>query len=825
MTGNLMAKNDTRIEKLLAEMTLEEKVAMVSGIDMWRTVPNERLGIPEFKMTDGPNGARGDAVSGKTAVSMPVGTALASTWNVDLIEKVGQVLGQEAKTKASEILLGPTINIHRTPLGGRNFECYSEDPYLTSRMAVAFTRGVQGEGVGVCLKHFLCNDSEFERHSMSSEVDERSLREIYLAPFEAGVKEADAWSVMSSYNKINGTWAPSHKELLRDVLKDEWGFDGAVISDWGGTQDAADNANGGLDLEMPGPGSTFGDNLVTAVKEGKVDEAIVDDKVRRLLGILVKSGRLDDPDTDRQEQAIDKPEHRAIARQAAQESMVLIKNDGTLPLDKSKLETIAVIGPNAETGQIQGGGSSGVRPHYQIHPLQGIREAGGNDFSVVHAQGCHTHKYAPSFPRGSVVVPGTGDRGFKMERFENSDFTGEPQDTKNETQNKIHFFGAFANVTRKGEFCVRLTSEFTPTVSGAHEFGLMSCGLARLSIDGEELVDNWTNQTPGVSFYGMGSTERLDKKVLEAGKTYTVSIEYMKTGTSFFPALQFGVIPPIPDDIIERAATAAAAADAAIVVVGTNSDWETEGNDRADMSLPGDQQELVEAVLKANPKTIVVVNAGAPVDMPWLDRAPAVLYSWFGGQEYGNAIADLIFGDANPSGKLTVTFPNRLEDTPAFTSYPGENGKVPYAENLFVGYRWYDKRKLDVRVPFGHGLSYTSFDYANIEVSDCIASGEPMMVSFDVTNTGKVAGQEIAQIYVRDTEARLVRPEKELKAFEKVSLEPSQTKRVSIALNERALSYWDPAVKGFVAEPGEFQILVGASVIDIRLTATSQLEV
>lgn len=819
-----MAKNDTRIEKLLAEMTLEEKVAMVSGIDMWRTVPNERLGIPEFKMTDGPNGARGNAVSGKTAVSMPVGTALASTWNVDLIEKVGQVLGQEAKTKAAEILLGPTINIHRTPLGGRNFECYSEDPYLTSRMAVAFTRGVQSENVGVCLKHFICNDNEFERHTMSSQVDERSLREIYLAPFEAGVKEAGAWSVMSSYNKINGTWAPSHKELLGDVLKDEWGFDGPVISDWGGTQGAADNANGGLDLEMPGPARAYGAKLIEAVKSGAVEEATVDDKVRRLLRILVKSGRLDNPNTDRAEQAIDKPEHRAIARQAAQESMVLIKNDGTLPLDKSDLKTIAVIGPNAERGQIQGGGSSGVRPHYQIHPLQGIREAGGNDFSVVFEQGCHTHKYAPAFPRESVTAGDLGGSGFKMEMFSNAQFSGEPDEVKAERQNKIHFFGAFANVTRGGEFCVRLTSQFTPAENGEHEFGLMSAGLAKMSIDGEELIDNWDHQTPGVSFYGNGSTEKLQKKVLEAGRTYDIKIEYKKTDGSFFPAVQFGVVPPIPDDIIERAAKAAAAADAAILVVGTNADWETEGNDRIDMSLPCDQEELVNAVLKANPKTVVVVNAGAPVDMPWLEDAAAVLYSWFGGQEYGNAIADLIFGDANPSGKLTVTFPNRLEDTPAFTSYPGENDKVLYAENLFVGYRWYDKRKLDVRVPFGHGLSYTSFDYANIEVSKSITAGEPMMVSFDVTNAGKVAGQEIAQVYVRDTEARLVRPEKELKAFEKVALEPGETKRLTIALDERALSYWDPAAKGFVAEPGEFQILVGASATDIRLEGTSVLE-
>lgn len=408
-----------RIEKLVAEMTLEEKVSMLSGADMWRTVPVERLGIPDFKMTDGPNGARGDAVSGATAVSMPVGAALASTWNVDLIEKVGEVLGEEVKSKAAEILLGPTINIHRTPLGGRNFECYSEDPYLTGRMAVAFTRGVQSQGVGACLKHFVCNDSEFERHTMSSEVDERSLREIYLAPFEAGVNEAGAWSVMSSYNRVNGTYAASHVELLTEVLKEEWGFDGFVVSDWGGSLETVGNAVGGLDLEMPGPARTFGDKLIDAVKSGEVDEAILDDKIRRLLTVLVKSGRLDNPDADRTEHSIDKPEHRAIARQAAQESMVLMRNDGTLPLKRDAIKTIAVIGPNAEHGQIQGGGSSGVRPHYQVHPLQGIRDVAGDGINIAYEKGCFTHKFAPPFARDAINAPDVGGPGFKMEMFSN----------------------------------------------------------------------------------------------------------------------------------------------------------------------------------------------------------------------------------------------------------------------------------------------------------------------------------------------------------------------------------------------------------------------
>jgi beta-glucosidase len=363
-----------RIEELLSAMTLEEKVSMVAGSGMWHSTPVERLGIPALKMTDGPNGARGDNVSGATSACFPVGSALASTWNVDLIEEVGKALGQEAKTKGAQVLLGPTINIHRTPLGGRNFECYSEDPYLTSRLAVHFTQGVQSEKVSACLKHFVCNDSEFERHTISSEVEERPLREIYLAPFEAGVKEAGALSVMSSYNKVNGTYAASHKDLLTGVLKDEWGFEGFVVSDWGGSLETIGNANGGLDMEMPGPARIMGKKLVAAIKAGEVDEATIDDKVRRILRVLIWSGKMDAPE-EPAEESVDRSEHRSLARQAASEAMVLLKNEDVLPLVASKIKKLAVIGPNAKKGQIQGGGSSGVTPHYQSHPLDALQSA------------------------------------------------------------------------------------------------------------------------------------------------------------------------------------------------------------------------------------------------------------------------------------------------------------------------------------------------------------------------------------------------------------------------------------------------------------------
>lgn len=813
-----------RIERLLAELTLEEKVSMLSGADMWRSQPVERLGIPEMKMTDGPNGARGDAISGKSAVCTPVGIAMASTWNTDLLEEVGTMLGEEARSKAAEVLLGPTINIHRTPLGGRNFECYSEDPALTSKMAIAFTKGVQSQNIAVCLKHFICNDSEVERHTMSSDVDERSLREIYLAPFEAGVKEANAWSVMSSYNKVNGTYAASHKELLTDVLKDEWGFDGYVVSDWGGSLETTGNAIGGLDMEMPGPARTWGKKLIEAVGNGEVPETTIDDKVRRILRTMERTGRLDNPDADRAEQAIDKPEHQALTRRTAQESMVLLRNDGTLPFNREELKSIAVIGPNAQVGQIQGGGSSGVRPHYQVHPLDGITKGAGSGTDIIYERGCYTHKYLPEIDRSEVRAPNFNAPGYKLEVFDGGEFKGAAKQTRLLKGSKVPFFGAFANVSRSGEFCARMSGTLTAKESGTHEFGVVSAGLARLFINDEEVVDNWTEQTKGDAFYGNGSTEKRGSVALEVGKEYEIRVEYKKEETTVFPAMQFGMLPPVPDDLIDRAAEAAANADAAVLVIGTNSDWETEGNDRADMSLPGKQLELINAVLKANPKTAIVVNAGSPIDMPWLDKAPAVLYSWFGGQEYGNAIADILFGDVSPSGKTTCTFPKRLEDTPAFTSYPGENSHVHYGENLFVGYRWYDKRKIEPLVPFGHGLSYASFDYSGLQLPSKIGKGDDATISFDLKNTSGTKAQEIAQVYVRDVESRLVRPVKELKSFAKVELEPGETKRVTVTLKERDLSYWDPAFGTFVAEPGEFEIIIGASAVDRRLMGTLVLE-
>lgn len=815
-----------RIEKLLAQMTLEEKVAMTAGSDAWHGTGVERLGIAPLKVTDGPNGARGDAVSGASAACFPVGSALAATWNTDLIHEVGIALGTETKSKGAQVLLGPTINIHRTPLGGRHFECYSEDPYLTARIAVAYVEGVQSEKIGVCLKHFVCNDSEYQRHSMSSEVSERALREIYMMPFEFGIKEAGAWTVMSAYNRINGVFASSHKELLIDVLKNEWGFEGFVVSDWGAALETVDNANGGLDLEMPGPTRSRGDKLLEAVRNGDVSESAIDDSVRRLLRVSVLTGKMDDP-REREEESNDTPEIRALTRRVAGEGMVLLKNDGVLPLAASSLKSLAVIGPNALKGQIQGGGSSGVKPHYQVHPLAALESYLGDGVDVVYEKGCHTHKFVPAVDRELLKAPGTDDTGLGVEYFKNLDLTGKPCETGTEKRHQISWFGAFGGalgtVSSGRSFSARFTGIFTPDETGVHTFGLMSAGLSRMLLDGKEIIDNWTQQTRGDAFYGRGSTEVRGEVALEAGSEHELVIEFRRDEDVLVAGLRYGVLPPVPADMMDRAVNAARDADAAVLVVGTNRDWETEGNDRIDLSLPGSQAELIEGVCAANPNTVVVLNTGSPVDMSWFDSAPAILQSWFPGQEFGNALVDILFGAVNPSGKMPTTIPYRLEDTPAFTCYPGENGKVQYGEDLFAGYRWYDKRDITPRVPFGHGLSYTTFRYGDIEVSREVERGEICRLAIPITNTGDRQGHETVQLYLRDMESRLVRPEQELRGFKKVVLAPGETKTVEFTLDERSMAYWDPKLGDWVAEAGEFEVKVGASSRDIRATAKFEL--
>ena len=809
------ATPEEQIDNLLAQMSLEEKVSMMTGSSMWYSTGVERLGIPRLKVTDGPNGARGESREGATSACFPCGTALGATFNVDLVEQVGCEIGNEVRSKGAQLLLGPTVNIHRTPLAGRNFECYSEDPFLSGRMAAALIRGVNSTGVGTAVKHLVCNDSEFERMSISSEVGERALREIYLPPFESAVREAGTWSVMSAYNRVNGTHASENRRLLTEILRDEWGFDGFVISDWFGTKSSAPSAEAGLDLEMPGPGVHMGEELLKALRSGEIKEAVIDQSVRRLLRITLRAGVLENSEAI-EEHSIDRPEQRALVRRAAAEAIVLLRNEDVLPFDAASLTRLAVIGPNADPAVIQGGGSAQVGPHYTVSPLEGLRERAGSGVEVLFERGCTIHKTLPVLDSRFIRRDG-GEPGLDIAYYNGLDLEGEPVLEKRGREGQFHWFGPFADEVDVRSFSARICADFTPNESGRFEFALTSAGLSRLRIDGQEVIDNWTQQEPGNFFFGMGSSEVRGDIELEAGRTVHLEIDYSRQNTPMLAGIKIGCLSPQQDDAFERAVETARQSDAAVVIVGLDAEWETEGRDRESMELPGRQNELVRAVIQANPRTAVVVNAGSPVAMDWAPLAPALLQLWYPGHEAGNALADVLFGDTDATGRLPTTFPHRIEDNPTHTTYPGENGQVHYGEGVFVGYRYYDHKKIEPLFPFGFGLGYSSFEYANLATSaKTYRPGETIAVSLDVTNTGKRRGSEVVQLYVHDPLSALMRPEQELKAFAKITLDPFESRRVDFELDERSLAYFDPAQNAWVAEPGRFEIRVGASSQDIR---------
>lgn len=823
------------VEALVAALTTEEKAALTAGRDAWSTEAVPRLGIPPVGMTDGPNGARGAAPLGAgeaTAVCVPCGSALGATWNPELIERVGEMLGAETRMRGCRILLAPTVNLHRSPVAGRNFECFSEDPLLSGRAAAAYVRGVQSRSVAVTVKHLVGNEAETERYTMNSVIDERALRELYLLPFELAVKEGGALGVMTSYNRFNGGYCAENAALLTRILREEWGFAGFVVSDWYAQGSTGGSARAGLDLEMPGPGRFFGEALARAVRSGEVEEGLLDAQARRLLSVLESLGALDDPPELEPECYEDRPEHRALARDAATESMVLLRNDGVLPLDLSSLASLAVIGANAGRAQLMGGGSAKLRPYYRVTPLKAIRDHFGAAVEVSYERAVDIDETVPEL-----------DAAFAYELFAGLDLGGDPVRTGRREDGLLMFFRAPAEVPDSSAYSMRARGAFTAEEDGEHTFTLVLAGEGHLLVGGHLVVDGVTDPPPrGSHFFGMASEEISGSVTLTAGQTVDLTLEWSSRGAvSDFQGAKVGCRPPARPDLIDRAVAAAAAADAAVVIVGTNDDWESEGHDRRSMDLPGAQDELVKRVLEANPRTVVVVNAGSPVTMDWADRAPAILQVWFGGQEMGRGLAQVLSGFAEPAGRLPTTFPLRLEHNPSFGNFPGENGEARYGEGVLAGYRWYEARSLPTRFAFGHGLSYTSFELGEPRVpASVITRGERFTIDVNVTNTGSRRGAEVVQCYVAAVEPRLVRPLKELKAFAKVWLDPGEMATVSLELDDRSFAYWDPGdpdwdelqarfgpgspfgggeerrtTPGWRVDPGTYELHVGRSSAEI----------
>ena len=806
------------IDQIIKTLTLDEKVSLLSGFNSWYTNKIEKKNIPSIKMSDGPNGVRGDSNSGKSSACFPCAISIGSTWDLSLIKDIGVALGEEAQAKDVDVLLGPTINIHRHPLGGRHFESFSEDPFLTGKIATNYVQGVQSKNVAACLKHFVGNDTEYERHSISSNIDAQTLREIYLLPFEMGIKEGNAKVVMSAYNKLNNIFCSSHQDLLIKILKKEWGFDGYVVSDWGAALETIENANGGLDLEMPGPSNVWGKALIDAVEASEVSEKLIDDKVKRILTVAEFSNRFQKPQI-KAEQAIDQPKHRLLLRKAAADGMVLLKNEGSLPLKKN-IKKLAVIGPNALEAQIIGGGSASLRPHYQIHPLEAVQERLGHETEILYSKGCHTHKYLPKINEELMEEKD----GFLVEYFDGNQFDKNLILEERLTGSKFWVFEGFAkDVISKEErpdISVRFSCTYKPDISGLHEFEIFGIGKCRLLIDGNELIDNWTSIDPGEAFFTFGSASKKGVTNLQKGEAYKIEVQYKFEGS--FPAVYIGCQAPDEVDIFQEALETASHADDVILIVGTNSDWETEGNDRADFNLPANQNKLIEAILEANQNTVVVINTGSPIHMPWEKKAKAIIQTWFAGQEFGNALVDILSGEVNPSGKLPTTFPVKIEDTPAYKNYPGKDLQMNYEEKLLVGHRWYEANSMKPLFCFGHGLSFTSFNYQNLEVT----TGSDFVVTckFEIQNTGDISGLEIAQCYVGFASPLPGEPYKTLQGFVKEEIGANELKKVEVKLGPRNFSFWSVETNTWQIREGSYQILIGSSSENILLQANINLE-
>ena len=805
-----------KLKKVISNLSLEQKVSLLSGFDNWHTPDIKKYGIPKIKMSDGPNGVRGDSSTKQSSACFPSPILLGATWNEKLIKKIGSATGEEALFKDVDVLLAPTINLHRHPLGGRHFECYSEDPILTSKIACAYVSGVQSKGVAACLKHFAGNDTEYERHLVSSNIDEKTLRELYLYPFEMGIKKAKAKVVMSAYNKVNNIYCSSHDELINKILKKEWKFDGYVVSDWGAALETVENANGGLDLEMPGPAKTWGKNLVDAVKAGLVEEKKIDEKVKRILTVAKFTDRFNRKRIS--ERSIDKKSHRKLIKKTAIEGMVLLKNEDVLPLDRNKISNIALIGPNVKDSQIIGGGSAGLNPHYEIHPLEGVSNFLKDEKVKIHyAKGCHVDKYLPAFEKDICYVQGKKEKGFEVEFFRGKNFDGEPIERKVLNGNRFWALQGFAreflDEKERPELSVKFSTTYKPSISGEFEFEVFSIGLSRIKINGKELVDNWSSQKKGEAFFGFACAPKRNKIKLTKGKEYLVEVEYEFEGR--FPAIQFGCRPPDPKNLLEEAVKIAKQSDAVVLVVGTNSDWETEGNDRKGLGLPSDQDVLIKRVLAANKNSVLVLNTGSPVSMPWIKSCPAILQTWFPGQEFGNALAEILFGKESPSGKLPTTYPKKLSDTPAYSCYPGKNLQMDYKEKLLVGYKWYEKKKIEPLFPFGHGLSYSKFELKKVSL---LKKKHEIKIKVKLKNIGNFSTFETVQCYLERKAVKADTPKKKLVDFKKLKVTKDKSKKLTLKVSKRDLSDWDVKKSKWEIARGDYVIHVGTSVRDISIT-------
>ena len=805
---------EAKLARRIAALTLEEKVQLLTGRDFWTTWPMEKIGLRRILVSDGPSGVRGEQWDERSpSLNMPSASALSSSWDPVVAANYGAMSAIEARRKGVDVVLGPTINLHRSPLGGRHFEAFSEDPLLTANLAAAYVAGVQRNGVGATPKHYIANDSETDRFTVDVDVDERTLRELSLRAFEDTITRSNAWLVMSAYNSINGTTA-TENDLLESPLNDEWGFDGVVISDWTAVRSLA-SAEAAQDLVMPGPEGPWGAALVEAVRRGEIAEAVVDRKALRILHLAARVGALEGFD----ELAIglvDDLDGLEFAREAAVEGSVLVHNSGILPFESPS--SIAVIGHNALHARTQGGGSATVIPEHVVSPLEGIRATFSNA-DVTYSLGCIVQEGLIELPQDAMTNPVTGERGARVEL---RDERGAVIFTEDRRATGLVYFGGDAPIsdTRRFDF----ETEYTPTESGSMRVGFASVGSGKIIVDGVLLLEASTsseNIDLGAAFLAPPTVST--PVTFEAGVSRHIRIEFepelLPGGLRNAMSITIGTEPDVSDhqSLTNAAAAAAARADVAVVVVGTNSAVESEGFDRSTLALPGRQDDLVRAVIAANPRTAVIVNSGSPVIMPWRDDAAAVILTYFGGQEYGSAVAAMLAGSREPGGRLPTTWPAATEDVPVIDVTP-VNGVLRYHEGIHIGYRAWLRADRRPAYPFGFGLGYTTWQLTDASIDSLIDGNAEITVG--VSNTGARAGKHVVQVYAERPDSIVDRPVRWLVAHAVVRLDAGESALVALNVRARDLAYWDA---GWQLEAGEFTLRIGSSVVDLPLAVNVTL--
>lgn len=798
--------SDAVLAELVDRLDLETKVRLVSGAGFWATAAVPEIGLRPVTVSDGPIGVRGlRFAEDDHSAALPSPSAMAATWDDDLLYRIGAALAGEAVRKGVDVVLGPTINLHRSPRGGRHFECLSEDPYLSGRLATAYVKGLQDNGVGACPKHYVTNDAETDRNTVDNRVDERTLRELYLAPFETVVADASPWSIMAGYNGTNG--APmSENALLSEPLKGEWGFDGAVVSDWGGVYSTVESARAAIDLAMPGPEPRWCEPLLTAVRAGEVDEAMLDEKVFRLLRLAARAGALEGvtPPVPKRAPA-EVTDAAALAREAAIDSTVMVRNTGVLPLERQALRRVALIGPNALYPRPQGGGSAMVFPPYVAAPLSSLCSALGDGVEIVTAIGAPLSDALR--PADTDELDGTVIRWIDAEG-----------DVVAEQPSPTALLYRSPKSVPAGAVSLEICTRFLPTFDGTWRMGVRGVGSFELDLDGTTVLkETFVRDKLDLEGVGPNAPQSSVPVTLEHGTPIAVTLRYRWQDDLILFASGLAVHEPLgtDDEEIARAVELATSADVAVVVVGTSDAVESEGKDRSDLRLPGRQDELVAAVTAANPRTVVVVNAGAPVEMPWRDEVGAVLITWFPGMEVGNALADVLLGDVEPGGRLPTTWPTTIGDTPVRTTTPTD-GQLHYTEGLHIGHRAYLRNGTTPAYWFGHGLGYTTWSYEAL-------SATPSSARVRVRNTGSRRGKEVVQVYTSRPTSTIERAAIVLSGYAVITADPGETAEVEIPLDPRTLRHWDADAHRWLVEPGTLVLHVGPNAGELALHAATTI--